>query len=84
MKWSVRLDFLSALNALEALKAMKSRRAARRVAASGDDLASMGTAFGLDATFGPSEFDFPQSSDQNPPVAWERRLARRSGLRRDL
>lgn len=78
MKWSVRLDFWSTL------KTMKSRRAARRVAAAGDDLASMGTAFGLDATFGPSEFDFPQSGDQSAPVAWERRLARRSGLRRDL
>lgn len=78
MKWSVRLGFWSAL------KTLKSQRAARRVAAAGDDLAAMGTAFGLDATFGPSEFDGPHAGDQSTPVAWERRLARRSGLRRDL
>ena len=68
-------------NGLAWVSALKAKRAERR--SSESDHADMGTAFGLDASFGPV--------DEPPPMAlgalaepsslpWEHRLTRRSGL----
>ena len=76
MDWSSGLAWWSAL---------RSRRAARSQAA---DRADMGTAFGLDASFGPADEDArapgpsPARSTPQPTArhAWEHRLVRRTGL----
>lgn len=72
MNWSTGLSWLSAL---------KARREARR---SGEpDHADMGTAFGLDASFGPIDDEPPMlHGSQAAPssLPWEHRLTRRSSL----
>lgn len=72
MDWSSGLAWWSAL---------RSRRAARSQAA---DRADMGTAFGLDASFGPADEDVraprPGPARSTPQHAWEHRLIRRTGL----
>ena len=68
MKWSAGLAFL---------RARQARDAACDPA---DDGGDMGTAFGLDASFGP--VDEAAATDAAPPEPqpWEARLIRRSGL----
>jgi len=70
MNWSTGLSWLSAL---------KARRAERR--SNELDRADMGTAFGLDASFGPADDSVPRGPvpPQVPPP-WEHRLTRRSSL----
>lgn len=76
MNWSNRLSWWSLLTA---------KRTKRR---SGDaDHGDMGTAFGLDASFGPLERDdAPQTDASSAPaptpgaLPWEHRLTRRSSL----
>ena len=60
------------------LAALKQRRAAPRFGE--PDAADMGTAFGLDASFGP--VDAPPIPAGQPPLRppWEHRLTRRSSL----
>ncbi len=61
--------------------ASRSRRVEQR--ADVRDPGDMGTAFGLDASFGPIETQPPTSHDALPspgPLPWEHRLTRRSGL----
>lgn len=48
-----------------------------------DDPAEMGTAYGLDASFGPAEADptpHPDAPAASPALPWEHRLTRRSCL----
>lgn len=70
MNWSSGFNWLSTL---------KARRANRR--SSEPDGGDMGTAFGLDASFGPIDDPVPPSR-QTPasPVPWEHRVTRRSSL----
>ena len=66
-------------NSLSWLSALKARRAERRSCE--PDHADMGTAFGLDASFGPADAAPPRGPlpPQAPPP-WEHRLTRRSSL----
>lgn len=66
-------------NGLTWLSALKARRASRHVR--GPDPAEMGTAFGLDASFGPVE-STPLRATLPPHATqpWEHRLTRRSSL----
>ena len=66
MSWSTGLSWLAAL---------KSPLAPQEAAE--PEPADMGTAFGLDASFGPVEYE-PQSPSL--PPCWEDRLTRRCGL----
>lgn len=66
MNWSNRLSWLSAL---------KVRPADGR--STEPDRADMGTAYGLDASFGPAE---PPAHENPLPPPWEHRLTRRSSL----
>ena len=71
MNWSDGLSWLAALQA---------RRAQAR---SGElDRADMGTAFGLDASFGPVDAEMAAARSGPAPATppWEHRLTRRSGL----
>ncbi len=68
MKWSG-LPFLNAL---------RDRDATRQDA--DDDHADMGTAFGLDASFGPVEAAPALGATDAEAQPWEARLIRRSGL----
>ena len=72
MNWSHPISWLSAL--------MKRRTVSR---AGETDCADMGTAFGLDASFGPVDGEPPVVGDARatqPPRPWEHRLTRRVGL----
>lgn len=72
MNWHTALSWWSALGA---------RRAERRSVEV--DHGDMGTAFGLDASFGPVEADRPIQRTVMPsptPEPWEYRLTRRTGL----
>ncbi len=72
MNWANGLSWLSALNA---------RRDERRV--DEPDRADMGTAFGLDASFGPIDEPPPMPLGTLPApgsLPWEHRLTRRSSL----
>ena len=72
MNWANGLSWLSALNA---------RLAERR--ASEPDHADMGTAFGLDASFGPADEPPRMALGALPApssLPWEHRLTRRSSL----
>lgn len=71
MNWSARFAWLAAL------------RAQREPRSAGADPADMGTAFGLDASFGTSLPATPSWGHTLPPgsdIPWESRLIRRSGL----
>lgn len=70
MNWSSGFTWFSAWQA---------RRAERR--ASGPDHGDMGTAFGLDASFGPVDPPAAEGVSPSPsPPPWEHRLTRRSSL----
>ena len=70
MEWTSGLSWLAALAA-----------AARPTASEDADGGDMGTAFGLDASFGPIEGDArPAFEASGASLPWEHRLTRRSGL----
>jgi hypothetical protein len=68
MKWSSGLAFLSALRGRET------------TLDGDDDHADMGTAFGLDASFGPVDAEPAAGAGEVQAQPWEARLIRRSGL----
>ena len=66
-------------HSLSWLAALKAKRAEQR--SSEPDNADMGTAFGLDASFGPADASpLPGSPTPQAPLPWEHRLTRRSNL----
>ncbi len=70
MNWHTGLSWLAAL------RARRSERRADEV-----DPADMGTAFGLDASFGPPGEDLPAAAiAPRASLPWEHRLTRRSSL----
>lgn len=66
-------------NGLSWLSALKAKRAERR--STELDHADMGTAFGLDASFGPADESVSRGGlPAQVPPPWEHRLTRRSSL----
>lgn len=73
MNWSARFSWLMALRAA---------RTARPASGDDDDIADMGTAFGLDASFDalPPEARAARDAEAPPVSPLESRLVRRTGL----